>query len=99
MIASFYEDATPEQQALLSIAEQPMRKLLAESPPDFWQVVVGFMGPEAVLTWAKELAEEERQRLEVLAAESQVAVDEVSAVLATAVVATVDVAAEATAER
>jgi len=78
----FYEDATPEQQALLSIAEHSLRANLAGSPPDGWQVLVEFMGPEAVLTWAKTLAQEEQVRLTQIVAAAQAAVDEVAAVLA-----------------
>ena len=78
----FYEDATPAQQALLSVAEDQLRKELATCPPDCWQVFVDLLGPEAVLAWAKTLAQEEQVALEVVAAAAQAAVDDVAAVLA-----------------
>ena len=78
----FYEDATPAQQALLSVAEHQLRKVLATCPPDTWQALVGLMGPEAVLTWAKTLAQEEQARLTEIVVAAQAAVDEVAAVLA-----------------
>ena len=87
MMTGFYEKATHEQRALLSVAENRLREILATSPATAWQVLVDLLGPDAVLAWAKQLAEEEKLTLEVVAAAGQAAVDEVSAVLATAVVA------------
>ena len=80
----FYQDAKPEQQALLSIAENRLREILATSPPSFWQVLVDLFGPDAVLAWAKDLAEEEKATLDSEVARAQESADAVAAVLATA---------------
>jgi len=80
----FYEDATREQQQLLSIAENRLREILATSPPSFWQVLVDLLGPDAVLAWAKQLAQEEKATLDGEVARAQERVDAVSAVLTTA---------------
>ena len=87
MIASFYEEATREQQQLLSVAENRLREILAASPATAWQVLVDLLGPDAVLAWAKDLAEEEKAALDGEVARAQERVDAVSVVLTTAVVA------------
>jgi len=80
----FYEDATPEQQQLLSIAENRVRDVLAQEPPAFWQMLADLLGPEKTLAWAKTLVEQEKATLDAAVVVAQEHADAVAAVLAEA---------------